>query len=221
MLCCAWIRLQGMHGAKQGFLSVTYNDWPQVTLTPTSTLTPVLHPTPDAVVNANLPFRQDTLCGRLDDFVTGLLLCDAFLRCKDPLAPSTCLALLSSGLLCGFGGCMVIEYAQLKLIPKEFAVLAGPCFQAGIFLGLLALLRRPNPKESWGGKLVSLLTVPVVNPVTCLLGKRSYPIYFAHVLPLNGIFKAFFRYGSVAAMVKRAGISITMGITMGLCLGQR
>lgn len=120
---------------------------------------------------------SDSLPGRLDDFVLGMLICDLYVRGdrRMELVPPT--AGLIAGILVVTAGCTLWDYRVVGLIDRSYVPLFASVFHVGFFLAVTSLLAmRSNP-----------LKLLFESRPLQVLGMMSYSLYIWHYLAMDNI----------------------------------
>lgn len=105
---------------------------------------------PEYNVAPHLNMIKDSLFGRLDDFVVGMLICQWYVAdWKKDWFEKNSLLLFAGSLLITFIGCNFSDYVFLHRLPSYFEPLINTVFQISFGLMLLSLLHmKENPIRS-------------------------------------------------------------------------
>ena len=145
---------------------------------------------------------HDSILGRLDDFIAGMLACELLLLWSASPNAEWWRARIAcpAGLLLVTAGCLCLNMTQLAVLPYWVSSLANPFFAAGNALLLIGLARRKpqqapgapkGPKGATGcvsgGALGGVLAAPPCPvqrvfsfPPLVHLGQLQYAIYLLH-----------------------------------------
>lgn len=127
---------------------------------------------------------KDSLPGRIDDFVLGMLLCEAYVkRFREAPARSPLLWLLA-GTAIVWVGCSLWDHTLLGLLGKAYLPFASNVFHAGLALIITGAL-------SLGPGLSRML---LTNRPLQMIGVMSYSIYLWHYIAIRLLLSPGYSY---------------------------
>lgn len=133
---------------------------------------------------------KDSLFGRLDDFVLGMLICSLYFRkekMKIRIAPRLYFFL---GIIFIMSACMLWDYKILKVLPAGFTPLINNIIQIGFFLIIISLLNLEK------GALKFIFT----NLPIQVMGMMCYSLYIWHRIGYHTILEGEdYNYFNMAA----------------------
>jgi len=119
---------------------------------------------------------KDSILGRLDDFVVGMLACHIYVRRPQVGAwPRMGLLALSLGLITL--GCYLWDYDYLRLVPRLLVPFFNTVLQAGFLALLVSLLCMDRGFFRW----------LFANPVIQVIGMMCYSLYVWHGVVIQAI----------------------------------
>jgi peptidoglycan/LPS O-acetylase OafA/YrhL len=150
-------------------------------------------PMPGVILN----FVSDSVIGRLDDFVMGMLAAHVFAQRRAQFQSVWWLPV--SGVLVALGATLWWYWAN-KLIPQTTASLCGPLLNVGIFLGFSHLLTVPHGSS----RLSAMLSARWLQ----LLGIMCYSVYCWHGIILLKLKPSYMN--GVAEYLTYLGITLVL-----------
>ncbi|MFQ5464801.1 MAG: acyltransferase family protein [Thermodesulfobacteriota bacterium] len=122
-----------------------------------------------------LDAMSDSLLGRLDDFVLGMLICDLYVRGERRALPVPPAAGLAAGLIVVAVGCTLWDMRVVGLVARAYTPLFATVFHVGFYLVITSLLFM----KSGAIKLIF-----DSRPIQ-IVGVMSYSIYIWHQLAME------------------------------------
>lgn len=119
---------------------------------------------------------KDSILGRLDDFVLGMLICYLYFNDKRICFRSSRLNFFS-GLFFIFLACTLWDYKILGLLPKTLVPVINNVLHIGLYFLIISLLYMEK----------GLLKTIINNYVTQLTGMMCYSLYILHLIVARGM----------------------------------